>query len=63
MSNKRYVKGQWYDKGRYIGIVDAYPWGEDYFIRNHHFMEAFPLGKTVSKINKVFIEKIKRADN
>lgn len=62
MDNSKYVKGEWYDEGRYIGVVDTYPWGEDYFIRNHHFMEAYPIGKSPAKINKIFISKIKRAD-
>lgn len=62
MSNTQYIKEEWYDQGRYIGIVDTYPWGEDYFIRNHHFMKDFPIGKSPAEINQVFIEKIKRAD-
>ena len=63
MSNKpTYEKGQWYDEGRYIGIVDTYPWGENYFVRNHHFMEDYPVGKEPSKINQIFIDKINRAD-
>jgi len=61
-NNNEYKKGEWYEQGRYIGVIDEYPWGEDYFIRNHHFMEALPVGKDVAKINKIFIKKIKRTD-
>ena len=61
-NNTEYKKGEWYDEGRYIGIISEYPYGKDYFVRNHHFMEAFPVKKEPSKINKIFIEKIKRSD-
>ena len=60
MSTKEYIKGQWYENGRYIGVFDTYPWGEDYFIRNHHFMEAIPKGNAASSVANVFVEKINR---
>ena len=61
MNNKlMYKKGEWYEQGRYIGIVDTYPFGGDYFNRNHHFMNEHPIDNTPSKINKIFIGQIKR---
>ena len=63
MDNKKiYTKGQWYEQGLYVGVVDTYPWGANYFVRNHHFMEDNPVGNNPAKINQIFIEKIKIAD-
>ena len=62
MDNNIYIKGKWYEQGRYIGVVDTYPWGAEHFVRNHHFMEDYPGGKLPSKINKILIEKIKKAN-
>jgi hypothetical protein len=58
-----YQKGQYYDGfGVYIGIVDTYPWGEDYFRREHRFSvepESGVLGKTC-EIKSILIREIKR---
>ena len=50
MDNKEiYTKKQWYEQGRYIGVVDTYPWGAYYFVRSRHFMEAFSVKKSHQK--------------
>jgi hypothetical protein len=60
-----YEKGKYYDGlGKYVGIVDTYPHGADYFVRNHHFA-VMPggdkiTGGHVAKINKVKIREIKK---
>lgn len=56
-----YEKGKYYDElGYYIGIVDEYPCGEDYFIKNHCFRVPVKGNGIPSKINKVFIREIKK---
>lgn len=55
-----YKEGEWYDQGRYIGIVDTYPCEGDYIDKNYHFMDSFPKDNHAAKINKIFIEKIKK---
>lgn len=58
-----YQKGQYYDGlGVYIGIVDTYPWGEDYFRREHRFSvdpSCAKVGK-VCEINRVLIREIRK---
>jgi len=60
-----YEKGNLYEGlGKYIGIVDTYPYGTDYYVRNHHFA-VIPegdkvAGGNVAKINKVKIREIKK---
>lgn len=58
-----YKKGQYYDGlGVYIGIVDTYPWGEDYFRREHCFSvdpDCGHVGK-VCEINRVLIREIRK---
>ena len=55
-----YKKGQLYELGIYLGIVDTYPFGENYFIRNHHFSVPSKKTNKVRKINKIFIRKVKK---
>lgn len=56
-----YKVGQYYeDFGYYIGIMDEYPFGADYFVRNHHFRIPTDGSGTPSKINKIFIREIKK---
>jgi len=58
---KVYQKGQYYDElGYYIGIIDEYPFGADYFARNHCFRVPTDGRGNPSKINKVFIREIKK---
>lgn len=60
-----YEKGKYYEGlGNYVGIVDTYPYGADYYVRNHHFA-VIPegdkvAGGNVAKINKVKIREIKK---
>lgn len=60
-----YEKGKYYDGlGNYVGIIDTYPHGADYYVRNHHFA-VIPEGDKVTgghvaKINKVKIKEIKK---
>jgi len=54
-----YEKNTFYDGlGYYIGVVDTYSYGENYFIRNHHFRIPSEFSNIPSKINKVFIREI-----
>ena len=54
-----YEKDKFYNGlGYYIGIVDTYPFGENYFVRNHHFRIPSENSNVTSKINKVFIREI-----
>jgi hypothetical protein len=56
-----YEKGKYYDElGYYIGIVDEYPNGADYFIKNHCFRIPTQGSGIPSKINKVLIREIKK---
>lgn len=60
-----YEKGKYYDGlGVYIGVVDTYPYGTDYYIRNHHFAIVSEddkiAGGNVACINKVKIREIKK---
>ncbi len=56
-----YNIGEYYDGlGYYLGVFDTYPWGVDYFVRNHHFRIPTPVKGIPSEINKVFIREIKR---
>ncbi len=64
--NGVYEKGKYYEGfGVYIGIVDTYPFGENYYVRNHHFSVEDPKGTTTTKdvkrINKVFIREFKKS--
>jgi hypothetical protein len=63
-STKEYTIGEWYEGlGRYIGIVDVYPYGEKFFLRNHKFAENVqPNSREVAKINEILIESIPRTD-
>lgn len=60
-----YEKGKHYENlGNYVGIVDTYPHGTDYYVRNHHFSVISEVDKVaggnVAKINKVKIREIKK---
>jgi hypothetical protein len=58
-----YQKGEYYEGlGTYIGIVDTYPWNQDYFRREHCFskdMGCENLGK-VCEINRILIREIRK---
>lgn len=56
-----YNIGEYYDGlGYYIGIVDTYPWGVDYFVKTHQFRIPTSGKVTPSEINQVFIREIKK---
>lgn len=59
-----YEIGKAYDGlGKYVGIVDNYPWGVDYFRREHKFVAENTSGSGISKvsdINTILIREIKR---
>jgi len=56
-----YEKGVLYEgHGEYIGIVDTYPYGADYFVRNHHFRIPTPGRNEPSIINQILIREIKK---
>src|SRR5680860_1183552 len=38
--------------GKYIGITDTYPFGEDYFKRQHHFSQP-SLNEDYRKVNTI----------
>ena len=61
-----YEQGKEYPNlGKYIGVINEYPHGKDYFNQQHYFSQN-PVGKDVGRkcntINKIFIKKIKRTD-
>ncbi|MEK6828542.1 MAG: hypothetical protein AABY15_00215 [Nanoarchaeota archaeon] len=59
--NKTYEPGKYYDGlGYYIGIVDTYPWGVDYYLKNHTFRIPSDSSWHPSKINEVLIKKISK---
>ena len=56
-----YEKGKIYeDLGEYVGVFDTYPYGTDYFVRNHHFRIPTDGRGNPSKINKILIREIQR---
>lgn len=58
-----YEKGVEYDGvGVYVGIVDTYPFGENYFKRQHHFIQPPADGdqRKVSTINEILIREIQK---
>jgi hypothetical protein len=56
-----YEKGEVYEGyGEYIGIVDTYPYGTDYFLRQHHFRIPTDGSNVPSKINQILIREIKK---
>lgn len=61
-SESGYVRGEKYDEGIYLGIIDTYPHNEDHFLRQHHFRVPTPDRGVPSIINTVLIKKIKRED-
>jgi len=59
-----YEKGKHYDGlGKYIGVVDSYPYGADYFRREHKFVQEpnkETTGGKVSAVNTILIREIKK---
>ena len=56
-----YKKDVFYDYlGHYIGVVDTYPSGADYFVRNHHFRIPSKDSNSVCEVRRVFIREIKK---
>jgi len=58
-----YEKGVEYDGlGKYIGIVDTHPFGENYFKRQHHFAQPSIDGdkRSCSMISEVLIREIQK---
>lgn len=61
MNKDEYVEGEFYEGlGKYLGIVDVYPYGKDYILKNHRFAEPIVDTRSNAKINEVLIEKIKK---
>lgn len=59
-----YEIGKTYDGlGKYVGIVDTYPWGVDFFKREHKFVVENADNSSISKvsdINTILIREIKK---
>ena len=59
--NQNYEKEKFYEGlGKYIGIINVYPYGEDYYSKNHQFAEETKDSRSTAKITEILIEKVKK---
>lgn len=59
--DRKYKKGKLYEGlGKYIGIINVYPYGEDYYSKNHQFAEETKDSRSTAKITEILIEKVKK---
>ena len=61
MIMKDYEKGKYYEGlGTYLGIIYNHPFGDDYVVKEHKFVEPNEDARSASKVNTIEIEKIKK---